>query len=92
MTAHAKERWSERLAEPAPSNAEASRLIEESIQVQRHLEVYTPRGRKMTVPGLFWHPDRDLVLVVHDKQRLVMTVITRDMPAGPRRRQEGRTG
>ena len=86
MSAHARERWAERTDEPVPSDEEASRLIQESIEVQRHLEVYTPRGRRMTVPAMYWHPIRGLILVAHGPHKVIMTIITQDMPTGPRQR------
>ena len=83
MSAHAKARWKERIAEAPPSDEEASRLIDEAIQVQRHLDTYTPRGRHITVPAIYWHPSRELILVAHGKAKVVMTVITKEMPKGP---------
>jgi len=92
MSAHAKERWAERVSEEPPSDDDVSRLIEEAVQVQRHLETFTPRGRRLTVPAIYWHPARELILIAHGKQGIILTVITKDMPTGPWLRREDKPG
>ena len=71
---HAKERWEERIG-PVPGERELTRLISESVEVQKFRRTFTPRGRPITVLGAYWHLGRDIILKVDEKARKIVTVL-----------------
>ncbi len=62
FTRHFEERWVERVGPRRPTRAEAEAIIRESIQIQQYRDVYTPRGRRITILASYWHPGRGLVI------------------------------
>ena len=75
FTAHARERWEERIGGDLPSSLEIESIIGESIVLQKFRRAYTARGRAMVFLSVYWHTERGLVLKIDEKCGKVVTVL-----------------
>ena len=77
---HAEEQWIKRVKAPLPAPQELDRIITECVEVQEFKrEVYTPRGRSMTILAAWWHPETGVILKTNDRTKVVVTVFTEDI-------------
>jgi len=73
------ERWGERLNSPVPSGREVEDMINESVLLQRHRDVFTPRGRRVRILAAYWVTAENIVLKIDERSATVVTVLTQDM-------------
>lgn len=75
FTAHAKERWEERIGGPPPSDREIEEIIEESLVLQKFRRAYTPRGWQIVFLSIYWNVRRGVVMKVDEPCGKVVTVL-----------------
>ena len=90
VSTHFKERWAERVGGRAPSAHVLARLMKESVLLQSPRVLFTPRGRRYQVMGLYWHPGRELVIKVDGSSQVAVTVLTPKLRGGGRRAADRR--
>ena len=73
---HFNERWRERVGGRPPSVGKIEGLLDESVRLQRHRDVQTPRGRPIKVLAMYWHVKRNIVLKVDTKRGKIVTVLS----------------
>lgn len=76
MSRHAKEAWRKRVSRRVPTDGEVHRILTECVRIQRQRDLFTPRGRRVRVLALYWHPAHDVVLKVDHRRGKVVTVLT----------------
>jgi len=76
MSVHAQEKWEERVGGPIPSPEELAGMIEESVRIQKPRDLFTPRGFRVRILALYWHPGRGVVLKVDHLRDKVVTVLS----------------
>ena len=79
LSKHFQDRWRERVKRPLPTTKEIDDMVNEALLLQRYRDVYTPRGRRITILELYWVADKGLVLKVNKKADIAVTVLTSDM-------------
>ena len=75
FTAHARERWEERIGGEMPSSLEIENIIEESVVLQKFRRAYTARGMPMVFLSVYWNVRRGLVMKVDEKCGKIVTVL-----------------
>lgn len=80
---HFRERWEERVGGDPPEPKELSALIDESIELQKQRDLFTPRGRRCRILAMYWHPHRGMVFKVDMKADTVVTVLSGEMLCEP---------
>lgn len=68
--------WLENIGPPLPTSDEIDQMINESIIVQKQMDLFTSRGRLYRVLAIYWHPEREMVFKVDFKRRKTVTLIT----------------
>jgi hypothetical protein len=76
LTTHFDERWEERVGAERPTPKEVAALIGESIQLQKPRDLFTPRGYRFRVMAVYWHPGRQIVIKVDERNNRAVTVLT----------------
>ena len=75
FTAHARDRWEERIGGALPSNQDIERIIAESVVLQKFRRAYTSRGRSIVFLSVYWNVRLGVVLKVDEEARKVVTVL-----------------
>lgn len=78
LSKHFIDRWRERVKTPVPTAKEVEGMINESLLLQRHRDVYTPRGRHIRILALYWMIDEGLIVKIDEKVNVAVTVLTSD--------------
>ena len=76
LSTHFNDRWRERVSSNVPSLRELEELINKSVIVQNHRDLFTPRGRNYRVLALYWNQEKGLIFKVDERRRKVVTVLT----------------
>jgi len=79
ISKHFCDRWQERVKRPVPTAKEIGDMVNEAVLLQRYRDVFTPRGRRITILALYWSVDESLILKVDEKSGVAVTVLTADM-------------
>lgn len=72
---HFDQRWEERLKCPAPSTETVLRILDESVRIQKFNVLYTVKGKRVKVLGLYWNAKRRLFFKIDELTRKVVTVV-----------------
>ena len=75
FTAHARERWEERIGGALPSNQDIERIIGESIVLQKFRRAFTSRGTPLVFLSIYWNVRRGVVMKVDEEAGKVVTVL-----------------
>ena len=66
LTVEFEKKWLENIG-PLPTSDEIDQMINESIMVQKQMNLFTSRGRLYRVLAIYWHPEREIVFKVDHK-------------------------
>lgn len=67
LTMEFEKKWLENIGAPLPTSNEIDQMINESIIVQKQMDLFTSRGRPCRILAIYWHPERDVVFKVDHK-------------------------
>ncbi len=73
---HFCDQWRAEVGEDLPSPEDIGRIISESVRCQRYRDLFTPRGHRYRVLAAYWHPARNLVLKIDERDHRAVTVLT----------------
>ena len=76
MTEHFRLRWRQRVDSVLPTPKGLSAMIRGAVCVQKYREVFTPRGRRITILAAFWLPDLNIIVKADMRRNCAITVIT----------------
>ena len=76
LSGNFEKKWLENIGPPLPTPDEIDQMINESIIVQKQMDLFTSRGLFYRVLGMYWHPEREIVFKVDHKKRKVVMLIT----------------
>ena len=71
-----EKKWLENIGPLLPTSHEIDQMINESIIVQKQMDLFTSRGRLYRVSAMYWHPGGEIVFKVDHKRRKAVTLTT----------------
>jgi hypothetical protein len=78
MSKHFIERWRERVHRKPPTVSEIEEMVNDAVYLQRGRDLFTPRGVRLRVMGLYWVIPENIIIKIDEKKCLAVTVITPD--------------
>lgn len=79
------QRWIELVGGDPPTMRELSEMLEDSIKVRNSTQLIDRDGHRRVIPGIYWNPERQLILEVDVSGKQVIRFFT---PSLKRKKKE----